>query len=228
MEYVILAVVIGVLLQLRFYLKNNRENLELISSVTDLDRGNHSERTLVLALRKLGIKPGAIFHDLYLKIGNTRYSQIDLVMATSVGLLVFEVKDYSGWIFGDGKSTYWTQVLSFGKEKYRFYNPILQNQRHIEALRKQSIQFSKIPMFSIVLFYGDCEIKRLYYLPKNVFVIYPNELNETIEYITATYPKFNYSNKREVSDVLTAASFNGGNSEIRRAHVDYVRNIKNR
>lgn len=58
-------------------------------------------------------------------------SQIDVVVATNVGIIVFEVKDYSGWIYGNGNQQKWTQVLSHGREKYRFYNPILQNRSHI-------------------------------------------------------------------------------------------------
>ena len=142
MEIIITLLFVLVVFQGFIRTKQIRKETELITSVTDLHRGNSSERSLVLALREYGIKPGAIFHDLYLKLRNNIYSQIDLVLATGVGLIVFEVKDYSGWIFGNGNSRYWTQVLSYGRHKYRFYNPIFQNKRHIDVLRKQSNQFS--------------------------------------------------------------------------------------
>ena len=92
----------------------------LISTVTSLKRGTSSERDLVLTLLKKGIPSLTIFHDLYVERPGGNYSQIDLVVATKVGIIVFEVKDYSGWIFGDGRYTQWTQVLAYGKQKYRF------------------------------------------------------------------------------------------------------------
>ena len=49
---------------------------------------------MVLKILKSGIKSTAIFHDLYLYNGNGKYSQIDLVVATKVGIVVFEIKEY--------------------------------------------------------------------------------------------------------------------------------------
>ena len=119
----------------KFKQKQERETA-LLKSVTDVDRGDWAERKTVLTLLNLGLKPTAIFHDLYVKVGEGRYSQIDLVVATKVGILVFEIKDYSGWIFGKGSQSYWTQVLAYGEEKHRFYNPIKQNIDHIKVLNK--------------------------------------------------------------------------------------------
>ena len=65
------------------------------------------------------------------KKDNDEFSQIDLVLVTSEGIIVIEVKDYSGWIYGSGNNTNWTKVLSYGKKKYKFYNPIKQNNNHI-------------------------------------------------------------------------------------------------
>ena len=78
-----------------------------------------------------------IFHDLYVEKHKGYFSQIDLVVVTEVGIIVFEVKDYSGWLFGSGNQSQWTQVLAYGKQKYRFYNPIMQNNKHVTELRKQ-------------------------------------------------------------------------------------------
>lgn len=95
---------------------------------------------------KKGVHPKAIFHDLYLKRKSESYSQIDLVVATPQGLVAIEVKDYSGWLFGSERQRYWTQILNYGKEKYRFYNPIMQNAGHIKALKEQSPQFAQLPI----------------------------------------------------------------------------------
>ncbi len=201
-------------------------NFKLIESATKSHRGNGSERDLVLTLRKSNFHPDAIYHDLYFQKRNGSFVQIDLVLATPVGLIVFEVKDYSGWLFGNGKNTYWTQVLSYGKQKYRLYNPLLQNQRHIEELRKASAQFSQIPMFSVVVFYGNCELKKLNNIPNDTFVIKEYQINQTIQRILENNPPANYSNKREVIQILSSAKTNGDNKTILKDHVNYVKDVK--
>jgi len=207
---------------------NNKDVEKSLNLTTNKTRGNPSELDLVRTLIKNGSHPDAIFHDIYLERRNGTFSQIDLVMATPVGLIFFEVKDYGGWIFGSGNSTYWTQVLAFGKEKYRLYNPIIQNRRHIEELRKITPQFANIPMFSVVIFYGDCEFKKLNQIPNEVYIIQPFELQRTLDSITANHPPANYTNKREIISVLNQAKSNGDNKDLKNEHVAYVNSVKDR
>lgn len=107
------------------------KNRKLLKTVTTLTRGTKTERKLVLELLKSNIPASTIFHDLYVENKNGNFSQIDVVVATKVGIIVFEVKKYEGWIFGNGNDRKWTQVLAYGKKKYQFYNPILQNKKHL-------------------------------------------------------------------------------------------------
>lgn len=160
------------------YLSNKRQ---LIETVTSLERGTWSERELVLLLLKNGFPAGAIFHDLYILKPNGQTSQIDLVLATKVGLIVFEVKDYSGWIFGKGNQQTWTQVLSYGQEKNKFYNPILQNKKHIDVLRKQSKQFGKIPIYSVIVFFGSCSLRNISFIPKDTIVTTSYRVIEAVQ-----------------------------------------------
>lgn len=69
-----------------------RKERELIEQVTPITRGEWSERRVVLKLLKAGINPKAIFHDLYIQKPNGTYTQVDVAVATKVGLIVFEVK----------------------------------------------------------------------------------------------------------------------------------------
>lgn len=97
--------------------------------------------------------------NVYLPYKN-RTSEIDVVMLHETGIYVFESKNYSGWIFGDEKSQYWTQCLN-AKEKNRFFNPILQNRTHIIAL-KQYLDFpSEENMISYIVFSQRCELKKI-------------------------------------------------------------------
>ena len=95
------------------FIKKDRKSFEISS---EPKRGTRSERNLVSILKRSGIPEQTIFHDLYIKKHNGNFSQIDLVVATKVGIIVFEVKDYSGWIFGTGYQSQWTQILAYGQQ----------------------------------------------------------------------------------------------------------------
>lgn len=93
----LICLTVGIACLVYIRLKERR----LIEQVTSISRGEWSERRVVLKLLKLGINPKAIFHDLYIQKPNGEYTQVDVVVATKAGIIVFEVKDYSGWIFGN-------------------------------------------------------------------------------------------------------------------------------
>lgn len=101
---------------------------------------------------------GTPFHNIYLPKGNGEYSEIDLAFVTTKGIFVFECKNYSGWIFGSHKDKYWTVSFPNGQKK-QFYNPIIQNQSHINVLRK--IYGKDIPCFSIVVFSDKSTLKKI-------------------------------------------------------------------
>ncbi|MBK7689720.1 MAG: NERD domain-containing protein [Bacteroidetes bacterium] len=74
------------------------QDLKLLKTVTRPTRGTRSERKMVISLLKNGFPPQNIFHDLYLERKNGNYTQIDLVVTSDVGIIVFEIKEYKGWI----------------------------------------------------------------------------------------------------------------------------------
>ncbi len=65
-----------------------------------------------------------------------RSHQIDHIVIKKTGVFVIETKNYSGRIYGSDNQREWTQVLAFGKEKHRLYNPIYQNKTHIYEISK--------------------------------------------------------------------------------------------
>ena len=200
---------------------------ELLKTVTNLNRGTKSERKMVLKILKSGIKSTAIFHDIYLNNGNGKYSQIDLVVATKVGIVVFEVKEYSGWIFGTENQINWTQILAFGKRKYKFYNPILQNKKHVEDLKK-FYHFDNIPVFSMIVFFGDCEFKNLIDLPSRTFLTKSNKVINRFNEILENNQPAKYENKWEIASLLKQAVKNGENSIIREKHIENIQKLKTR
>ena len=182
------------------------------------------ELLLILQLLKNGFPSVTIYHDLIIKKENGQFSQIDLVLVTSEGIIVFEVKHFSGWIFGSGNNTNWTQVLSYGKKKYKFYNPIKQNNNHISELKKTLKQFENIPFFSVIIFFGDCELKEINYVPKGTYLVKSHRVFEVLNLIKdEDYAK--YTNKREVVDKLKELVSFGENVEYQKRHIENIKDM---
>lgn len=225
--FLVILIAVGILALIILRILKAKKYRKQIQSVSSMDRGTWSERDLIPKLiNKCGINPQAIYHDLFIRKDNGTYTQIDLAVPTPQGIIVFEVKDYSGWIFGNGNSKYWMQILAFGEEKHQFYNPVWQNRSHIAALRKHLPNNQDIPIFNIVVFYGDCEFKNLEYdTSGRVRVIYNTQVVELVKHIK-TLPPADYGNKREVADALAEGVRNGRNPEIRQAQINLATRAK--
>lgn len=190
----------------------------LLKKITNKARGTKTERELVLQLLKAGFPKETIFHDLYLETKNGNYSQVDVVLATKVGIFVFEVKNYNGWIFGTGYQRKWTKVMAYGKEKYSFYNPILQNKTHIDHIKCKLQQFQNVPFYSVVVFYGDCTFKDITFIPKNAFLVKSPRVVQVVKDIIKESAPVIYQSKREIVNLFSAAVHNGENKEIVAQH----------
>lgn len=213
MSYLSIIFLICILLNIAYRVYIRYRERKLIEQVTTITRGEWSERRVILKLLKEGINPKAIFHDLYIKKTNGEYTQLDLVVATKSGLIVFEVKDYSGWIFGNEKQKYWTQLLARGKERYRFYNPIMQNRGHIDAIRQCLTENPDIPIFSVIIFFGNCVLKKITFNEENTFIIYPHNISQVLSSILER-DKAIFGNKHEILDLFTKAVQNGEDPAI--------------
>lgn len=146
-----------------------------------------AEIRLIFRLQRY-FEPQNIFPELYLprqpqKSGTTpvdfmlggkdlrgsEITQIDCLAINSRGVFVFESKDYVGYIYGRSNDRYWTQVTGYGKAKYRFYNPVRQNQTHIRAL--EQILSGDYLVYSVVVFGPDATLKDISGLPERNFVL---------------------------------------------------------
>jgi len=101
-------------------------------------------------------------------------TQIDQIVVSPYGVFVIEVKNMSGWIFGRENQQYWTQVLY--KRKYKFFNPIKQNQHHIRTVQSLfGLHSGQVEV--IVVFTGSATFKTG--VPRNV-VVGVRRLNDLI------------------------------------------------
>lgn len=198
---------------------------KLLYTVTKSNRGTRTERDLVLTLLKNGIPAQTIFHDLYLRKSDGEFSQIDLVVVAKTGIIVVEVKDYNGWIFGNGNYKEWTQVLAYGQEKYRFYNPIMQNNKHVTEIRKKLRQFENVPFYSLVVFYGDCELKDIKFVPHGTYIVKSTRVLEVLDIIMNKNEKIAYTDKCKVVKILREAVENGKSKSIQTQHIENVKDM---
>lgn len=76
--------------------------------------------------------------------------QIDHIVVGEFGVLVVETKNLSGEIYGKVADENWTQVLKYGRKKYKVNNPIKQNWGHYYCVR--GIVGSDVPIYPIVVF----------------------------------------------------------------------------
>ena len=89
--------------------------------------------------------------------GPTATSEIDIVMLHAKGILVFESKNYSGWIFGSKDQQNWTVTFK-GGARQRFYNPLKQNRSHVKALAAY-LDIPARAFRSYIAFSERCELK---------------------------------------------------------------------
>ena len=119
--------------------------------------------SLLLSMGK-NSKDYDIFDDVTLHTADNATTQIDHIVISQFGVFVLEVKNYAGYIYGNVDDYQWTQVLN-PTSKFRFYNPILQNQKHVEVVQRLlNVQDNQI--FSIVVFMGKATFKTP--MPDNV------------------------------------------------------------
>lgn len=175
-------------------------------------KGYIGEKIIAFMLRRLDKDSYKIINDLMVET-ETGTSQIDHVIVSDYGVFVIETKNYKGWIFGDDKGRYWTQVIYKRKEK--FYNPVRQNQGHVKALRKVLADYPDLVYIPIVVFSINSELKT----KTSGHVIYSTWLLRTIR----QYKEPIISDSVR-DDVLKRLS--GSNVKDRAARTKHVRDIK--
>lgn len=99
-------------------------------------------------------------------------NQIDHVVVSPYGLFCIETKNYQGIILGSENAQYWTQNI-WGNE-YKLYNPLLQNGKHVKALRRELKVFGELQIMPITVFTsrGKLRVKH----GKDVSLIQDDEL----------------------------------------------------
>ncbi|MCD8207954.1 MAG: NERD domain-containing protein [Bacteroidales bacterium] len=118
-------------------------------------KGAGFERSVSSKLRRLPEEYCVIDNAVF--VSNGASTQIDHIVVSPYGVFVIETKGYKGWITGGENTQYWTQTIY--RNKYRLYNPILQNAGHVRHLRRLLGAVGDVPIVPIVVFENDANIK---------------------------------------------------------------------
>jgi len=120
-----------------------------------VDKGINGEFAIYKLIQKMNLG-GYVLPNLYVPY-KTSMTEIDLLWIHKTGVYVIESKNYSGKVYGYEDSKNWAQYL--GGQKYTFYNPISQNQTHINVLAANGIP--KECMSSIIVFGSNTTLQKV-------------------------------------------------------------------
>lgn len=176
----------------------------IIKYYTPKIKGYIGERRVSETLKRLNSKEYIVLNNIELKIkGST--SQIDHIIVSDYGIFVIETKNYKGWILGYEKDRYWTQAIY--KYRHKFYNPVLQNQGHIYALKHVLKNYPFLRYFSIITFTKRATLKTKTYTD----VVYTHKLVKTIKKYDSAY--INERTKNEIVATILNARTNNRSQE---------------
>lgn len=156
-------------------------------------------------------------HNVTIGFSDGGSSQIDHIVICKKGIFVIETKNYSGLIKANPNANYWTQNI--GRQEYKFYSPIKQNEGHLSALR-YLLKSKKYPMHNKVVFVGSAKFSG--YKPNNV----TTSIKQLVLDIKNT--KGTPLTSREVVDIYHKIKSKKlpNNWFTRRRHLKYVRSRK--
>ncbi len=148
-----------------------------------------------------------------------------MIAVTEKGIFVLERKNYSGNIYGDEKFPNWTQFIGKGK-KYKFYNPIWQNNGHIKALENFLPDTEYNQYISYIIFSKRCTLKKVVYNPDTAKVMRRNFLRRNIKSDMQKLPTvFTPQEARGIYERLkTCCKADEG---LRKEHLEQVNIVKN-
>lgn len=120
------------------------------------------------------ITASTLRQQLNIRVVNTLYiggSQIDMVALSPHGVFIIENKNYHGVVLGRAESQYW-RVFYTPVRSYKLYNPIFQNRKHLEDVRKMLalLGYPDIPLYCPVIF-NDFAVLRLHNTDRVVYTL---------------------------------------------------------
>lgn len=188
------------------------------------DAGRYGEYLIYMHLSAYEQTGAKFLFNLYLPKPNGETTEVDLIMITKRGILAFESKNYSGWIFGDEYAQNWCQTLPAGKGKTNkeyFYNPIMQNRTHIRRL--QDVIGQDVRVWSVIVFSERCTLKDVTVRSPEVFVMKRPEVKLFMSSIVEVEAKETITQEQIDSMYALLYPFTQVSEEVKARHIESIR-----
>ena len=146
------------------------------------------------------------------------HCEIDLVWIHETGIYVFESKNISGLICGNESSNQWHQTLN-NRLKKQLYNPIFQNNGHINALKR--ILGNNYFYCSIIVFSERCVLDEIPSNTHSRIITKRNYLKSKLtEKITSEQSKLSIAQIEALYRKLLPYTY--ASQDIKQKHSDYI------
>ena len=137
-------------------------------------------------------------------------------MISATGIYVFESKNYSGWIFGDESSKFWTQSLKGGKS---FASTIPSGKIENISNFAENLGIGSEVFRSYIIFSNRCELKKMSVRSPEVKVMNRNVLFREIRHDIANLPEI--LSIGEINQIYNDLSrFALADAQTKKAHID--------
>lgn len=103
--------------------------------------------------------------------------------------------------------------------KYPFYNPVFQNEGHIRYLKNKLNVNDNIPFYSLIVFYGQCDLKKISNIPIGTMIVKSKKSIKTYNSIIQNNPNSGRYNDSVIREILNIGVINGGDKEIKFQHI---------
>jgi hypothetical protein len=190
---------------------------------TYFNKGHMGEFKLYRKLTQI-VRKADIFTNMYILGKNTTHTELDLVVLSDRGILLYEVKNYRGSIYGSKSEVYCTQVLSYFI-KNKFYNPIRQNYLHHKSLANY-LNVNESEIVPIISFTNRSKLRRIdadhrhYVLQTKYTIAFTKKILKDGPIL------FDQLALNQMRHVLKEASLKGLN--IKDAHIQEVKQLVNK
>lgn len=166
-----------------------------------------------------------VFRNVYVPTTKGETSEVDVVAVNSKGILVFESKNYSGWIFGTDTDKMWTQTFSKVNKK-QFKNPIHQNMTHIRHLSK-FLSLEESHFHSVIVFGSHCTLRKITVVYHPAIVVSVNDLSsELLSYYQKQADCFSPEEVTFYSEKLRSCTH--VSDEVKEKHIQYASRHQNK
>lgn len=162
-----------------YWIKKNKKDNELVKKGKMTEKLVNEKLSLWANINDSLHIPSTMF-----KYDKNKIFEVDSILLTTRALICIEVKNINAnKIYGAGNEKEWVKVV--GPNKFMIKSPIMQNDKHIDHIVKMTN--IKMPIVSLIIFDSlSCKELEIKDIPSHVLVIRSNELDSTLEGISAS------------------------------------------